>query len=163
MGERVFMDTVAIIDCHKFGCWNAISKKFSVQTVEECFKESITRSHQADAVIDPDELRSQLSAPPHPVSDAMRLTLKSAVPMVAMDPGERDLLAYIITLPKMPIYLICGPDKALIQGALFLNLEAHICSLESLVKKAGLRTAVDDKNTDAWLSGRRTAFNFDFI
>lgn len=67
--KRLLVDTVAIIDCHKFSCWNAVLSYFAVETVEECYKECCSGGRNPDHVqFDQALLLSQFAQPPHVVT-----------------------------------------------------------------------------------------------
>lgn len=155
--KRLLVDTVAIIDCHKFSCWNAVLSRFEVETVEECYRECCRGGRSPDHVqFDPALLLSQFAQPPHVVTEKMRATLALKTFNMRMDAGERDLMAYAITQRPYD-FILCGPDAALVRAAIYTSLESRVVSLEEVAKQAGLRVKdLDEKNTAGWLSRTRT-------
>lgn len=164
--QRLLIDAVSIIDCHKFGCWEAVQNHFAVETVEECFSECGRPSKRPGYVpVNLDNLRPQLAAPPHKVTDIMRVALSLAAPGVQMHPGERDLVSYALT-QKPPDFILCGPDNALVRAAVYLKLNNNLISLEEIVTAAGAKnkvTGLDGKNTKRWLSAMKTECTFDCL
>lgn len=72
---------------------------------------------------------------------------------IALDPGERDLLAN--AFGREPSWILCGPDKASIRALVKLDLAHKLISLEKLLQAAGLSTkGLKENQTEVWL--RRT-------
>ncbi len=155
--KRLLVDAVSIIDCHKLKCWTSVHNHFSVETVEECFKECGQGGYAPGHVpIDIKVLLAQLAAAPHAVDDKMRAELLRRTPNVRMDAGERDLMAYAITQDPYD-FILCGPDAALVRAAVYTSLESTVVSLEEVARLSGRALkGLDYKNTDAWLSTTRT-------
>lgn len=161
------MDAVAIIDCHKLGYWQAISKFYSAETVEECFKECLRGKNKAEATpIVETDLLAQLGAAPHIVTVDMEIALLEKIPGVLMDKGERDLIAFALTQPK-DTYFLCGPDNALVRASVYTDISERVISLEEAVSKAtGSRSSKIDKNsknTSQWLNQMRTKVLLEFL
>lgn len=93
-GDRVFMDTNAIIEAHRVKCWNAITAFFQIETVEECQKEWASGNQQRREYVAVDTRAFKGTVVVHSVSNAMRASLISADPAAAvLDQGEKDLIS----------------------------------------------------------------------
>ena len=97
--RRLLVDTMVIIDCHERGFWKAVCNRFEVETVEMCVNECLRGANlEQDRPIEREELLADLSQAPHSVTEVMRAALSQKAPGILLDPGERDLLAYALTL-----------------------------------------------------------------
>jgi hypothetical protein len=158
-GQVVLVDTNVIIAAHRAACWNALAGYFSVQTVEECVKETQTgyQNRSPEESIDRASLMKALKhvAPVSQLEKA-HLMLRCA-DIGALDPGERDLLAHAVA--RTDTWLLCGPDKATIRAAHEMGLIDQIVSLERLVEAAGVGAKqiarLPANFREAWLSGCR--------
>jgi len=137
-GDRVLIDTNAIIEAHRLGCWPALCGYFSMETVEECVAECATgdQFREGRVPIDVKQLKQQLTAA-HPVDDAMLagLAVTSCGASTGIDDGEKHLLAYAIT--QSGIYLLCSPDKACMRVGQILHLLERFTSLQRVAEKSG--------------------------
>jgi len=137
-GDRVLMDSNAIIEAHRLRCWPNLLAFFSIETVDMCARECASggqQLHRNYVPVDTQALRENTTE--HAVDDAMRMELILREPSAAdIDDGEKDLLAYAMTLPKN-IFLICSPDKACMKVAARMGLLEQLVSLQSLAERVG--------------------------
>ena len=136
--DRVLMDSNAIIEAHRLRCWPNLLAFFSIETVDMCARECASGGSQLrrDYVpVDTQALRKNSVV--HVVNDAMRMELILKEPSAAdIDDGEKDLLAFAMTLPKN-VFLICSPDKACMKVAAKMGLLDRLISLQSLAERVG--------------------------
>ena len=85
----------------------------------------------------------------------MRALLRERIGDIAMDEGERDLAAYILT---QDTNAICGPDNALVRATSRLNIAERMWSLEQVLSRINTKskTTLDLKNTTHWLQTMKT-------
>lgn len=156
-GSLVLVDTVAIKAAHELGCWNALRQTYQLETVETCLAEA-TRPDRSGRQLVPresTELKAELNV--HGVSPLQRTTLLLLLgKQIDLDDGERDLLAYALTLGRKAWWL-CGPDKATLRALHRLNLLERMVALETMARASGHRIAtLDEQHTEQWLKTKRT-------
>lgn len=136
--DRVLIDTNAIIEAHRIQCWKNLTDFFSMETVDMCAREcagGYRDQHGSYTPVDTNLLRDQILV--HSVNDSMRRSLLFREPSVTdIDDGERDLLAFAMTLPD-DVYLICSPDKACMKVSAKMGLIDRLVSLQSLASRVG--------------------------
>jgi hypothetical protein len=111
---RVLVDTNAIEAAHRYRCWNAICKCYTLETAEHCIEEALRPNRKGRRLVDRnrDDLKKEVLA--HTVTDEQRAVLIHALQgRVDLDQGETDLLSIALTL-KADAWWLCGPDKATI-------------------------------------------------
>ena len=91
-----------------------------------------------------DDRLSVLEAPPY-----------STVVGQVLDPGEKELLGYVLSLPS-DTYFLCSPDKALVRAAFVLKLIDRYVALEDMTDTAGLKPALKYQYTKRFMSEQRT-------
>jgi hypothetical protein len=150
-GDRVFMDTNAIMEAHRVKCWNAITTFFQIETVEECQKECASGNQQRREYVAVDTGTFKVTVVVHSVSNAMRASLISADPAAAvLDQGERDLISRLFA--EQGNWYACTPDKAAAASMFRLDLARRITALETLAELAGMRRLkFRDNFTRRWL------------
>jgi hypothetical protein len=137
-GDRVFMDTNAIVEAHRVKCWNAITTFFQIETVEECQKECASGNQQRREYVAVDTGAFKETVVVHSVSNAMRASLISADPAAAvLDQGEKDLISRLFA--QQGNWFACTPDKAAAASMFRLDLARRITALETLADLAGMR------------------------
>ena len=151
-GDRILMDSNAIIEAHRTRCWSNLIAFFSIETVDMCARECATgaqQMHREYVPVDTNTLRENITV--HEVTDAMRLQLVCQEPSAAdIDDGEQDLLAFALTLPP-EAYLVCSPDKACMKVAFKMGLIDRLVSLEALAERVGRRKLSLKRNyTEKW-------------
>lgn len=143
---------MVIIEAHRVSCWNALSQFYKLETVEQCIIECATgnRRRPGYVKVEAEALRQRLRV--HEVTEAMRIAFLTNDPRGnKIDPGERDLLAYALSIPEA--WLLCDPDKAAILSAHRLNFLDRVVALEDMTLAAGLRKQGFGLNhTKNWLT-----------
>jgi len=155
-GDRVLIDTMVIIEAHRISCWNGLRAFYSLETVEPCIIECATgdRRRKEYVPVDGEKVRAEICV--HTITEAMRIALLVRDPKSArLDPGERDLLAFALSLEAA--WLLCDPDKAAILSAHRLDYLDRVVALEEMALAAGLRTEGYAMNhTKRWLGEFKT-------
>ena len=164
-GDRVLIDSNAIIEAHRLRCWPNLLAFFSVETVDMCARECASGTqqlHQEYVPVDTNALRESTSV--HDVTDAMRIELICREASAAdLDDGEKDLLAYAISLPTN-VYLICSPDKACMKVAAKLGLLDRLVSLQALAERVGRGNLSFRRNyMEQWHRRQCTAIQMDTL
>ena len=115
-GSVLFVDTVAIKGAHETGCWKARRNSYHLVTVEKCIEEATRQDKHRGKLIQREagELAAELDV--RPVTEVQRAALSLRTGKRSdLDDGERDLLAYALTLGREAWWL-CGPDKATLKA-----------------------------------------------
>jgi hypothetical protein len=149
-GDRVFMDTNAIMEAHRVKCWNAITTFFQIETVEECQK-CANGNQQRREYVAVDTRAFKETVVVHSVSNVMLASLMSADPAAAvLGQGEKDLISRLFA--EQGNWYACTPDKAAAASMFRLNLARRITALETLADLAGMRRLkFRDNFTRRWL------------
>jgi len=155
--SRIFIDTNAIHDAHRNGCWNALHKSFKLETAEHCLQEAVRPNFRGKKLVDRsvDDLKTEVLA--HAVTDEQRaVALYALQGRVDLHDGERDLLAIALSV-KTEVWWLCGPDKATIRAMHLLGMIDRMVSLKSLADEVGVKLAQpEEQDTEKWLSEKRT-------
>ena len=155
--DRIFIDTCAIQAAHRYRCWNALCKGFRLETVEHCLHEAVRLDRKGRKLVDRpvEDIRQEIVV--HVVTDEHRARLAYALQgRVDLDDGERDLLAIALTI-ESEAWWLCGPDMATIRAMNLLGRMERMVSLQSLANELGMDLRqLDEKDTDKWLSQKRT-------
>lgn len=156
-GDRIFVDTMVIIEAHRTQCWAALNSTFRVETVDTCVVECATgnRLRRGYVPIDDAALRQQLAAI-HVVDGAMRNALFTRDHLARrLDAGELDLLACAVALPDA--WLLCCSDRAALGCLNRLGFLNRSVSLERIASAAGTHgVSFPPNHTEKWLSQVRT-------
>ena len=152
--KHVLVDTNVIIEAHRTRCWRALVGHYQMDTVAKCLEECETGNRRRNTVvIDTALLKQELQ--PKAVTPAMILSLEQRIGgRVDLDPGEKELLAYAITLQDC--WVVTSPDKAAVRAGHFLGVMDQFVSLEELATSAGERPAMKEQYTNRWLSSFKT-------
>lgn len=147
---------MAIKAAHDLRCWNALRQTFQIRSVAICIQEAtqVNRDgHQLVARTDA-EIAEEITI--SPVTDQMRMALEFRIGLRAdVHKGERDLLAYAITLRDA--WWLCGPDNGTVRAMKVLRIFDRMISLESIAAASGHRAPMPSKHyTERWLSDHRT-------
>ena len=150
--DRILMDSNAIIEAHRVRCWPNLLAFFSIETVDMCARECASGNqqlHRTYVPVDTTALREKIAV--HKVDDALRAQLVLLEPSAAdIDDGEKDLLAYAITLPA-DVFLVCSPDKACMKVAAKMGLLDRLVSLQALAERVGRGSLAFRRNyTEQW-------------
>src|SRR5665213_1578652 len=102
----VLVDTMTILDAHKWAAWGALSGGYNVETVEDCFTETQTgfQRRNPEENIDPVQLRKDLKAV-HTVTEIERANVLLNADGIALDIGEQSLWAHALT--RKDTWVLC--------------------------------------------------------
>lgn len=160
-GQVVLLDTNVIIEAFRTHCWNAVTKHFTVETVETCYEEALTGDPlDPDYVaVDAELLRAGLRQR-HATDQEQRSRFGVRLTRdEGMDAGEGDLFAH--AFGRSDAWLASCADRAAVYAALEIGWEERFVSLEALARAAGARPALKRHFTDHWLTDVRTRFLLD--
>lgn len=150
-GDVLLVDTCAIIEAHRTGCWNALTKNFLVETVDECLVEAQTgKAQRIYPPVSDQELRAAFHEI-YTVSDVDRATFELEKPggVPELDPGERDLWVHAWKRPGA--WCLCGPDKASMKAGFVLGHRERLISLEALLHCIGVTKGIKPHYSARWL------------
>lgn len=152
--QHVLVDTNVIIEAHRTRCWGALVVRYGMDTVCRCVEECETGNRRRNTVeVDTARLSAELM--PKVVTPSMILTLAQRLGgKVDLDPGEKELLAYALTLADC--WIVTSPDKAAVRAGHLLGVVDRFVSLEELAVDAGQRPDLRDQYTSRWLHNFRT-------
>lgn len=156
-GAHVLVDTMVIFETNREGAglWNALLAAFKLDTVEECAKEVASGNVNRRDYIEVDIERLRKILKPKKVMDVELATLLLKEPSVVhLDPGEKHLLAYMLTLGS-EAYFVCSPDKAFMRSCYNLGLMDNLVSLEKMVSLTGISGNLKRNYTSRWLSEKK--------
>jgi len=156
--ELFLFDTNAIIEAVRTGIWNAITGDLQIETVEEVRKECLREPGDSTGYVPVTRDALARMSAMHPVSKSMRATLAVLEGAAALDPGERDLFAFISSPEIGEVWWVCSPDKASIRFTKTHKLLDNMISLEHVAGRVEARPSptLRKQFTEAWLSERRT-------
>lgn len=158
----ILADTVAIKGAHDLGCWNALRKAYVIHSVQKCVEEATRTNRWGDQLVPrtADQLAAELIL--GQVTDVLRAEVTLRVGhRTDLDEGERDLLAYALSMGKRAWWL-CGPDNGTVNALQLLGLLDRMVSLEALAHGVGHKLGSPPFHyTEKWLSERRTRFLLD--
>ncbi|MCE0497850.1 MAG: hypothetical protein LV481_07895 [Methylacidiphilales bacterium] len=162
-GDRVYVDTNAIIESHRVKCWKDLVSRFGLCTVEKCVEECATGNLAgAETPVDVTELRSKITVESVSSNEIAQLNLKLSN-QVILDPGEEHLIAKAIQ--QKEAWFLCSPDKAAIRAVSLLNLAQRLISLEELAGECGLDICKKAKvhYLKGWLKQQKTLIEFEIL
>lgn len=157
-GTTILVDTNVIIEAHRCGVWNPISKAYQLDTVEKCVEETQTgfQNRRPEETIDQKTLQSSLRHMGK-VDDVARAELIVRLNDSAnLDDGERDLLAHALT--RIDDLFLASPDLAAIRAIMQLGWGDRLVSLEEMVIPLSIKLTNPLRRnfTAAWSSQERT-------
>jgi hypothetical protein len=160
-GQIILVDTNIIIEAVRTRCWNALSMRFAIETVDKCLEEALTGDplRRNYVQVEATHLRKGLKHA-HKVTAVETLQLAVTLPEAdELDPGERQLFAH--ALSRSDAWLASCADRAALKVALALGWRDRIVSLEALAHAAGARPDLKPHFRERWLSDVRTSFLLD--
>jgi hypothetical protein len=172
--KRVFVDTNAILPCVSVGEWRRLCGQYSVETVTAVIEETQRgdTSRRKYVVVERKMLLETLTST-HELTHKDRADfmdrLKQKEPSLEMDPGERDLLAWVLAheRPALDTLILTTSDRAAIRACCALGWGDYLVSLERLLKEAGSQPKalgqLDEHLREAWLTQVRTGFRLGLI
>lgn len=160
----VYVDTNAIIEATRTGCLKAILNQYDVRTVEEVRRESlrVPKNKKPYVKVDESLFRSQVSVAAVNEADVLRAAVK-AHGLMALDMGERDLLAHVAGLKDTNLWILTTADRAAVRTACALGIESKLISLEELATGSGQKPKLSEWFTKTWLGKVRTEYLLDGI
>jgi hypothetical protein len=137
----VLVDTNVIIEAVRTACWAAITGRFRIETVQECYDEALRGDSDRPSYVPVSTAHLERISATHRVSELQRARLALAYENAdSLDDGERDLFAHSLNRSD-EAWLMCSPDKASIRAAVALDCSDRLVSLENLARRAGVRPA----------------------
>jgi hypothetical protein len=157
-GSHVLLDTMVIIEAHGVGCWRAMLSHYRLDTVEKCMEECASgdQMRREYVPIDVQALQTDISPKSVAPGDLAKFTLQYPGAM-DLDEGERELMAYALTL-ESGSYFICSSDRACLRAGFTLGMKDSFVSLEELIDGTGERVRLRKHFTKTWLEQVRTDF-----
>lgn len=147
---------MAIKAAHDLRCWNALRQTFQIRSVAICIQEATQVNRDGRQLVTRSDADIAAEITISPVTDQMRMALEFRIGLRAdVHKGERDLLAYALTLRDA--WCLCGPDNGTVRAMKVLRIFDRMISLESIVAASGHRVQMPSKHyTERWLSDHRT-------
>ena len=156
--DIIFLDTNVIIEAKRAGILTALIKYFkNITTVKRCVQElSVGDKLDKDYIpVDIEFITNKMTPKDVTQKEIADLILKLNNE-VALDEGERELLAYIYS-QQIKVYFICSPDIACVIATEKLGFINQVISLEDLTNVAGIKEPKLRKHfTRKWLSDLKT-------
>jgi hypothetical protein len=158
----VYADTNAIIEATRTGCLKAILNHYDVRTVEEVRKESLRIPKDKKSFVKVDEalFRSQVNVSAVTDADILRAAVK-APGLMALDKGERDLLAHVANMEDPDVWILTTADRAAVRTACALGMDSRLVSLEELAAGSGHKPKLNEWFTKNWLGKVKTEYLLD--
>lgn len=140
--RRVFLDANVIIEAFRISVWSELAQGHWCEAVQECEKEALTGSSLKFGYVpvNAQALRAGLKES-YPVGKDERKTLfEKHRACMGMDPGERDLFAYLFVnhQPLPPLIVVSSGDKGVVVRANDLGWLQNLVSLEELLLGCGV-------------------------
>ncbi len=161
---QIFADTNVILEAFRTHCWAAISKHFSIVTVDKCVEETLTGNptNPRHIPVSATDLKTGLAAQ-YAVTRKQLATLVLTHPICStLDDGEQHLLAWLLASELQPSLRIAitTADKAALIATYHIGWLDYTWSLENLARSAGVSktniAALALQYRDNWLSGIKT-------
>lgn len=160
-GDIVLIDTNVILESHRLSCWGHLVQEFELHTVTKVLEETQNGyCNRSTQIINYGTLRNSF----HHVYDVTQVDLLTCdmtypnAKIMTLDPGERDLITYAMSLGK-DCWLLCSPDKAAMRTTHALGCLDSVVSLETMlsVTSLQLRSKLRDNYTENWNSRTKTS------
>jgi hypothetical protein len=161
--EVIYVDTNVVLEAQRTGCLSDIMERFDVRTVEMVQIETQTGDRRREGYVTVDMAEFCAKVTINKVTDVHRLQASArASSLPALDPGERDLLAFVVSEDPRSL-LLTTADKAAVKTACQLGLENRLISLEEIAKRCGKSPALKKQYSKSWLGQIRAEFLFDTL
>ncbi len=156
-GYRILVDTNAIVEAHRTGCWKAIVNSCQIETVEEVAVECASggRLRRDYVPIDVEAMRKRVQVRKVAPEALIDLDLKLGGTVI-LDKGEHHLSAY--ALGQSGIWRLCSPDNNSVRAMVKLGLKERLISLEEIAARAGLKPKFKDQYGKKWLRRKTSLF-----
>ncbi len=159
--QIIYVDTNVIIEATRTGCWKAILHRFDVRTVETVKKEALKvpadKSHYVE--INTELIARHVGVEKVGDTDVLVASTRASS-IVALDAGERDLLAHVAAKSE-DAWILTTADRAAVKTACELKLEARLRSLEELAASCGQKPKLKAWFQKKWLGKVRSEFLLD--
>ena len=156
--DIIFMDTNVIIEAERAGILKHLAGHYKkLSTVEKCVEELGKGDKTAPDYVPVDTgfVNGNMSVSPVSPKEIAELLLKLNNE-VALDPGEKELLAHINS-QNIKIFYICSPDRACIKAAGKLGIMDKVISLENLTESCGIKNPkIRNHFSKKWLQDFKT-------
>lgn len=158
----ILVDTNVIIETTRAGCWKALTGHYCIDTVEKCIEECATGNQRMRNPVPVNIILLTKQLSPKKVGAREIAALFSRCPLSEdLDDGEKELLAYAITLNK--IYYVSSPDRKCIRVGCYLGILDSFISLETLISEAGIKANLQVHHAEKWLSQCRTELKLETL
>jgi len=153
-GDRIVLDTNAIIEAHRVKCWKLMLEYFAVESTEECCREAASGESRTAGyvVVDVPAMREAIRIHRPPAAMIARAAT-TALNFQSIDPGEREVLAVAMADPRLQ--RIGTADRIAIQVASQLGLLDRVVSLEEILETVGDSRPLMAHHCKKWLSDIR--------
>jgi hypothetical protein len=159
----IYVDTNVVLEAQRTGCLLDILERFDVRTVETVQIEIQTGDRRREGYVAVNMEEFSAKATINKVTNVQLLQASAkASSLPALDPGERDLLAFVASEDPRSL-LLTTADKAAVKTACQLKLENSLISLEEIAGQCGKSPALKRQYSRAWLGQVRTEFRFDTL
>ena len=162
--RRVFLDANVIIEAFRISVWPELAQGCLLETVHECEKEAQTGSTTIHGYVkvDAQALRAGLQQSHTVGKPDRRALIKAHTACMGMDPGEKDLFAYLFVnhQPLPPLIAVSSADKGVVVRANEMGWLQNLVSLEELLLGCNVSKTkmalVDTQHRASFLSQVRT-------
>jgi len=148
----LYLDTCAIIEAHRVGCWRQMVTRYELHTVAEC-RDELRSGNARDSeyiVVDVDQVERDMVIHGLSVEQRIAAGVKSAS-FGVLDAGERDLLAWCAAQAPTAMIITTG-DRAAIVAACELGLRENLQPLEEVTIAIGVHADLKKHYRRAWLA-----------
>lgn len=147
---------MAIKAAHDLKCWHALLNAYQIRSVDICVQEATQTDKDGRQLVARAMREVAAEITVGPVTEEMRSALEFKIGLRAdVHKGERDLLAYALTLSDA--WWFCGPDNGTVRAMKVLRILHRMVSLESIAIASGHRGPMPSNHyTERWLSNHRT-------
>lgn len=159
----VYVDTNVIIEATRTGCWKSIAQRFAIHTVEtvrdEALKVPTDKTNYVS--VDGESISRHVTVESVSPADVLLASVKTPG-ILALDAGERDLLAHVAARCGSA-WIVTTADKAAVKSACALGLDSKLVSLEELAEASGSKPKLNEWYLKRWLGKVRSEFLLDHI
>ena len=157
----VYVDTNVIIEAVRTGCWKSIAQRFAIHTVSTVRDEALKVPAEKSGYVpvDAPAISRHVTVEMVNPADVLSASVRASG-ILALDAGERDLLAHVAARHDAA-WVVTTADKAAVKTACALGLESKLVSLEELAEASGSKPKLHEWHLKRWLSKVRSEFLLD--
>jgi hypothetical protein len=157
----VYVDTNVIIEAVRTGCWKSIAQRFAIHTVATVRDEALKVPAEKSGYVpvDAPAISRHVTVEMVNPADVLSASVRASG-ILALDAGERDLLAHVAARHDAA-WVVTTADKAAVKTACALGLESKLVSLEELAEASGSKPKLHEWHLKRWLSKVRSEFLLD--